>query len=74
MKTVSPIILAAFQKICILRTIPVLLWTITIINFNRALENLDAMDDFNFTNFQLLQLLQSGFKLLPEESLADKFH
>ena len=35
-ETVSPIILAA------LWTIYVLLWTITVINFNRALENLDA--------------------------------
>ena len=27
------------------------LWTITILNSNRALENLRTMDDFNFTNF-----------------------
>ena len=27
------------------------LWTITILNFNRALENLHAMDDFSFTDF-----------------------
>ena len=31
------------------------------------------MDDFNFTNFQLLKLLQSGFKP-SEEILIDKFH
>ena len=46
---------------------------ITSTNFNRALENLSAMDDFNFTNFQLLLLPQSGVKLLLSESLADKF-
>ena len=27
------------------------LWTITMLNFNRALENLGTMDDFYFTNF-----------------------
>ena len=27
------------------------LWTITMLNFNRALENLRTMDDFNFNNF-----------------------
>ena len=44
------------------------------INFNRALENLDTMDDFNFTNFKLLLLSQSGFKpSFSQESLADKF-
>ena len=68
-ENVSPFIPAA------LSTVSVSLWTITIINFNRALENLDAMEDFNFTNIQLLLLLQSSLKpLLSEESLADKFH
>ena len=74
-ETVSPIILAALWIICILWTISVLFWTIAIINFNHALENLNTMDDFNFINFQLLLLSQSGFKiLLSEESLADKFN
>ena len=27
------------------------LWTITILNYNHALENLRTMNDFNFTNF-----------------------
>ena len=49
-ETVSPIILAALWIICILWTISVLFWTIAIINFNHALENLDTTDDFNFIN------------------------
>ena len=33
------------------------------------------MDDFNFTNFQLLLLSQGGFKAsFSEKSLTDKFH
>ena len=56
------------------RTISVLLWTITIINIKRALEKLDTMDNFNFTDFQLMRLSQNGFKpLLSEENLLDKF-
>ena len=27
------------------------LWTITLLKYNHALENLHTMDDFNFTNF-----------------------
>ena len=56
------------------RTISVLLWTITIINIKRALEKLDTMDNFNFTDCQLMRLSQNGFKpLLSEENLLDKF-
>ena len=74
-ETVSPLILAALWTISILLTTSVLLWTITTINFNRTFGNLGAMNDFNFTNIQLMLLLQSGCKLLLlEESLADKFH
>ena len=74
-ETVSPLILAALGTISVLLTTSVLLWTITTINFNRTFGNLGAMDDFNFTNIQLMLLLQSGCKLLLlEESLADKFH
>ena len=39
--TVSPIILTTLWTIWILWTISVFLWTITVINFNRASENLD---------------------------------
>ena len=35
--------------------------------------NLDAMDDFNFTNFQLLLLSQGGFKPLVGEAVVPKF-
>ena len=74
-ETVSRLILAALWTISILLTTSVLLWTITTINFNRTFGNLGAMNDFNFTNIQLMLLLQSGCKLLLlEESLADKFH
>ena len=66
----SQLILAVRWTIWMVWTISVSLWTITIINFNRALVNLDAMDNFNFTNFHFL-LLQSVWS---EESLADKFH
>ena len=73
-ETISPIILAAFWTICILWTISVLLWTITIMNFKRALEKFDTMDNFNFTDFQLMLLSQNGFKsLLSAENLLDKF-
>ena len=68
-ETVLPIILATVWTICILLTISFLLWTITIINFNRTWENLDTMDDFNFTNFQLLLLSQSSFKPLFSEEI-----
>ena len=67
--------------------ISLLLWTITIINFNHALESLRTKDDFNFTNFlinksdemlykwrQSLLLSQSGFKQFLSEILTDKFH
>ena len=50
-ETVSPIILAALWTMCILWTISVLLQTITIINFKRALESLFTKDDFSFTKF-----------------------
>ena len=50
-ETVSPIILAALWTMCILWTISVLLWIITIINFNGALEILRTKDNFDFTNF-----------------------
>ena len=68
-ETVLPIILAAVWTICILLTISFLLWTITIISFNCTWENLDTMDDFNFTNFQLLLLSQSRFKPLFSEEI-----
>ena len=67
-------------------TTSVLLWTITVINFNHALENLRTKGDFNFTNFllnsdevlyetrQSLLLSQSGFKQLLSEIGTDKFH
>ena len=38
-ETVSPLILASLLTICILWAIPVLLWIMTIIDFNCALEN-----------------------------------
>ena len=62
------------------------LWAITILNFNIALEDLRTMDDFSFTNFlsgsdgmlygrcQLLLFSESRFKQLLSESLIDKFH
>ena len=62
------------------------LWTITILNYNHALENLGTMNGFDFTFFfsdsdvmlyrrhQLLLLSQSGLKQLLSESLTDKFH
>ena len=37
----------------ILRTISVLLWTIKILNFDRAWENLRTVEGFNFTNFRI---------------------
>ena len=43
--------LAALRTICILWIISVLLWTITILNLNSALENCCFMDVFNFINF-----------------------
>ena len=47
-ETVSPIILVALSTIRIVWEISVLLWTIAIINFNRALENLRTKDYFSF--------------------------
>ena len=60
--TVSPIILAALWTTCILWTISFFLWIITVTNFNYTWENLGTMDEFNFSNFQFMLLLQSGFK------------
>ena len=57
-ETVLPIILAALWTICILWAISVLLRTITIINFNCALENLRTMDDFNFANFLIDRVME----------------
>ena len=60
--------------------------TITMLNFNHALENLHTMDDFNFTNFlsdrdgmlygrcQLLLLSQTCLKQLLSESYIGNFH
>ena len=47
---------------CIVWTISVLFWTITIINFNRALESLRTKDDFNFTNFLINRLMRCSTK------------
>ena len=57
-ETVSPLILAAIWTMCILLTISVLLWTIAIINFNYALENLRTKDDFNFLNFPINRVME----------------
>ena len=62
------------------------LWIITILNFNRALENLRALNDFSFTDFfqrqsdgmlhgrRQLLLSQSDFKQVLSEDFTDKFH
>ena len=47
---------------CIVWTISVLLWTITIRNFNRALGILCTKDDFNFTNFLINRAMRSSTK------------
>ena len=47
---------------CIVWTISVLFWTITIINFNRALESLRTKDDFNFTNFLINRVMRFSTK------------
>ena len=47
---------------CIVWTISVLLWTITIRNFNRALGILCTKDDFNFTNFFINRAMRSSTK------------
>ena len=46
----------------ILYTISVLLWTITTINFHRALKNLYSIDDFNFTNFLIDRVMGCSIK------------
>ena len=61
-ETVSPQILGAFCTICIVWTISVLLWTITIINFNRALESLRTKEDFKFTNFLTNRVMRCSTK------------
>ena len=61
-ETVSPIILAALCTMCIVWTISVLLWTITIINFNRALESLRTKEDFKFTNFLTNRVMRCSTK------------
>ena len=61
-ETVSPIILAALWAMSIAWTISVLLWTITIINFNPALESLLTKDDFNFTNFLIIRVMRCSTK------------
>ena len=43
-------------------TISVLLWPITIINFNRALKNMYTMDDFNFTSFLIDRVMACSTK------------
>ena len=85
-ETVSAIILVALWTMCTVWTTSVLLWTIAVINFNHALENLRTKGDFNFTSFllnsdevlyetrQSLLLSQSGFKQLLSEIVTDKFH
>ena len=61
-ETASPIILAALWTMCIAWTISVLLWTITIINFNPALESLLTKDDLNFTNFLINRVMGCSTK------------
>ena len=61
-ETVSPIILAALWAMSIAWTISVLLWTITIINFNPVLESLLTKDDFNFTNFLINRVMRCSTK------------
>ena len=61
-ETVSAIILAAHWTMCIVWIIPVLLWVITIINFNRALESLCTKDDFSFTNFLINRVMRCSTK------------
>ena len=61
-ETVSPIILAALWTMCILWTISVLLWTITMINFNCALQNLRTKRDFNFVNFLVNRVIRPSTK------------
>ena len=61
-ETVSPIILAALWTMYILWTISVLLWTIAIINFNRALESLRTKDNFSFSNFLINTVMRCSTK------------
>ena len=61
-------------------------WTMTILNFNRTLENLRTMDAFNSTSFlvtdwrdplwkaPVIAVSQNCLKELLSESLTDKFH
>ena len=61
-ETVSPIILAALWIMCILWTISVLLWAITIKNFNRAMGSLCTKHYFNFTNFLVNRVMRCSTK------------
>ena len=61
-ETVSPIIIAVLWTMCIVWTISVLLWTITIINFSHPLESLRTNDDFNFTNFLINSVMRCSTK------------
>ena len=54
-ETVSPIILAALWTMCIV-------WTISVLLCNRALESLRTKDDFNFTNFLINRLMRCSTK------------
>ena len=47
---------------CIPWTISVLLWTIAIINFNRALESLRTKDNFSFSNFLINTVMRCSTK------------
>ena len=53
------------------------LWPITILNYNHALENLRTINDFNFTNFfsdRKAPVITAFAKWFQITSLADKFH
>ena len=45
-------------------------WTITILKFNRALENLRAMDDFNFPNFLSDKVMGSSTEITTAPVIA----
>ena len=45
------ILLNVLQRLFLPLIATSVLWTIKILSFNRALENLRALDDFNFANF-----------------------
>ena len=58
---------------CIVYIISVLLWTMTIINFYRALESLCIKDDFNFTNFLINIVMRCSMKVLVIATFAKWF-